>query len=144
MADITQHVTSSPSTTLQRTINTPAAILGTSSRSTLAPGETLQTHSIRHVVSSPTSSIASTPISLTGLESLPTPIRNAEVRAIITNPLRTQGTEKNQRQRQLHLQPQAVSTPRIIVSGNHRIHRSGHSDVTHLVFATDRLLELYM
>jgi hypothetical protein len=41
------------------------------------------------------------------------------------------------------LQPQAVSTPRSIVSGSRTIHRFGHSDMTRLVFATGRLLELY-
>jgi len=31
-----------------------------------------------------------------------------------------------------------------MVSGNHSIHRFGQSDMTHLVFATGRLLEPYM
>ena len=69
---------------------------GTSSRSTPAPGETLQTDSMRRIVSSPASGIASTPTSLSGLENLPTPIPNPEARAIITNPLQTRATEKNQ------------------------------------------------
>jgi len=100
VADITLRVASTQSTTLRRSINTPATTPGTSSCSTPAPGETLQTDSTRHVVSSPASGIASTPTSLSGLENLPTPIHNPEARAIITNPLRTRATEKNQRQRQ--------------------------------------------
>ena len=31
-----------------------------------------------------------------------------------------------------------------MVSGSRSIHQFGHSDMTHLVFATGRLLELYM
>jgi hypothetical protein len=42
------------------------------------------------------------------------------------------------------LQTQAVSTPRSVVYGSHSMHRFGHSDMTRLVFATGRLLELYM
>ena len=38
----------------------------------------------------------------------------------------------------------AVSTPRSVVSGSRSIHRFGHSDMTRLVFATGRHLELYM
>jgi hypothetical protein len=144
VADITQRVASTPSATLRRSINTPTATPVTSSRSTPAPGGTLQTDSTRRVVSSPASGIASTPTPLSGLENLPTPIPNPEARAIITNPLRTRATERNQRQRQWQLQPQAVSTPRSMVSGSRSIHRFGHSDMTRLVFATGRLLELYM
>jgi len=144
IADITQHVASTPSATLRRSIYTPTATPVTSSRSTPAPGGTLQTDSTRRVVSSPASGIASTPTPLSGLENLPTPIPNPEARAIITNPLRTRATERNQRQRLGQLQPQAVSTPRSMVSGSRSIHRFGHSDMTRLVFATGRLLELYM
>jgi len=97
-----------------------------------------------HVVSSPASSIASTPTPLNGLEHLPTPIPNPEARAIITNPLRTRAPDRNQRQRQWQLQPQAVSTPQSMVSGSCSIQRFRHSDMTRLVFATGRLLELYM
>ena len=61
---------------------------------------------MRRVVSSPASVTASTPTPLTGLENLPTPIPNPEARAIITNPLGTRATEKNQRQRQWQLQLQ--------------------------------------
>jgi len=53
-------------------------------------------------------------------------------------------TERNQRQRQCQLQPQAVSTPRSVVSGSRSIHRIGHSDMTFLVFASGTLLEHYM
>jgi hypothetical protein len=144
VADITQRVTSTPSATQRRSIITPTATPGTSSRNTPAPSGTIQTDSTRRVVSSPASGIASTPTPLSGLENLPTPIPNPEARAIITNPLRTRATEKNQRQRQWQLQPQAVSTPRSMVSGSRSIHRFGHSDMTRLVFATGRLLELYM
>jgi hypothetical protein len=89
VADITQRVASTPSTTQRRSIITPTAMLGTSSRNTPAPSGTIQTDSTRHVVSSPASSIASTPTPLSGLENLPTPIPNAEAHTIITNPLRT-------------------------------------------------------
>jgi len=111
VADITQHVTSTPSATQRRSIITPTATPGTSSHNTPAPSGTIQTDSMRHVVSSPASGIASTPTSLSGLENLPTPIPNPEARVIITNPLQTRATENNQRQRQWQLQPQAVSTP---------------------------------
>jgi hypothetical protein len=53
-------------------------------------------------------------------------------------------TDKKQRWRQLQLQPQAVSTRRAIVLGSHNINRFGHSVMQRLVFATARLLELYM
>ena len=129
---------------------------GTSSRNTLTPIGITQTDSMRQIVSSPASGIASTPTALSGLENLPTPtplsglenlpttIPNPEAHAIITNPLRTRATERNQRQRQWQLQLQAISTPRSVVSGSRGIHRFGHSDMTRPVFATGRLLELYM
>jgi hypothetical protein len=84
IADINQHMTSTPSTTQQWSINTPTPTPGTSSHSTPAPGGT----STRRIVSSPASSIVITPTPLQGLENLPTPIPNPEVRPIITNPLR--------------------------------------------------------
>jgi hypothetical protein len=99
---------------------------------------------MRRVVSSPVFGIAITPTPLSGHENLPTPISNPEDQAIITNPLRRQATEKNQRQRQWQLKPQAVSKLQSMVSGNRSIHRFGHLDMTRLVFATGRLLELYM
>jgi len=133
-------MTSTPSDTQRWSINTPTATLVRSSCSTPAPRGT----STRHVVSSPAFGIAITPTPLSGLENLPTPIPNPEARTIITNPLRTRATEKNQRQRQWQLQLQAVSTPRSMVSASHSIHRFGYSDMTSLVFATGRLLELYM
>jgi hypothetical protein len=144
VADITQRVTATPPATQRLSIITPTARPGTSSHNTPAPSETIQTDSTRRIVSCPASGIASTPTPLSGLENLPTPIPNPEARAIITNPLRTRATEKNQRHRQWQLQPQTVSTPRSMVSGSHSIHRFGHSDMTRLVFATGRLLQLYM
>jgi len=140
IADISQRVTSIPSAAQRRSINTPTATPVTSSRSTPAPGGT----ATRHVVSSPAFCIAITPTPLSGLENLPTLIPNPEACTIITNPLRTRATEKNQRQSQWQLQPQAVSTPRSMLSGSRCIHRFGHSDMTRLVFATGRLLGLYM
>jgi len=140
VADINHRVTSTPPATQGWSINTPTTTPGTSSRSTLAPGET----STRRVVSSPTSGIVITPTPLRGLENLPTPILNPAARSIITNPLRTRATEKNQRQIQWQLQPQAVTTPQSMVSGRHSIHRFSHSEMTRLVFATGRLVELYM
>jgi len=139
-ADITQPVTSTPSTTQRWSVNTPTATPGTSSRRTPAPGGT----SLRRVVSSPISGIAITPTALSALQNLPTPIPNAEARMIITNPLRTRTTKKDPRPRQWQSQPQEVSTPRSMVSGSRSIHRFGHSDMTRLVSATGRLLELYM
>src|SRR5882757_5409018 len=145
VADITQRVASTPSTTQRRSIITPTATPGPSSPNTTTPSGTIQTDSMRRVVSNSASGIASsTPTPLSGLENLPTPIPNPEARAIITNPLRTRATEKNQRQRQWKFQPQAVSTPLSMVSGSCSIHRFGHSNMTRLVFATGRLLELYM
>jgi hypothetical protein len=140
IADITQRVTSTPSATQRRSINTPTTTLVTSSGSTPAPRGT----SMHRVVSSPAFSIAITPTPLSGLENLHTPIPNPEACTIITNPLRTRATAKNQRQMQWRLKPQAVSTPRSMVSGSRNIHRLGHSDMMCLVFAMGRLLELYM
>jgi len=140
VADITQGVTSTPSATPRQSIIPPTAMLGTSSRTTPAPGGTSQTDSMHRVVSSLESGIASTLPPLCGLENLPTPIPNPEAHVTITNPLRTQATESNQRQRQ----PQVVSTPPSVVSSSHSIHRFGHSGMTRLVFATGRLLELYV
>jgi len=144
VADITQRVTSTPSATQRRWIITPTATPGTSSRYTPAPSVTIQTESTRRVVSSPASVIASTPTPLGGLETLPTPIPDPETRAIITNPLRTRATEKNQRQREWQLQPQALSTPQSMVYGSRSVHWFGHSDIRRLEFTTGRLLELYM
>jgi len=79
---------------------------------------------------------------LSGLENMPTPIPNPAARVIITNPLLTRATEKNQRQRHSQLQQQAVSTPRWIVTGSRGIHRFSHSDMTRHVFATGGHLEL--
>ena len=144
MADITQRVTSTLSATQRRSINTSTPKPGTSSCNTPAPSGTTQTDSTHRIVSSPASDIASTPTLLSGPENQPTLMSNAEARAIITNPLRTWATDKNQRLRQRHLQLQAVSTPWWVVSGSRSIHQSGHSDMMHLVVAMGRLLDLYM
>jgi len=90
IADINQHVTSTPCATQRRAINTTTTTPVTSSRSTPAPGGT----STRCVVSRPAFGIGITPTPLSGLENLPTPIPNPEARAIITNPLRTWATER--------------------------------------------------
>ena len=137
-------MTSTPYATQQRSIITPTATPGTSSRNTPVLSRTIQTDSMHHVVSSPASGIATTHTPPSGLENQLTPILNPEDRAINTNPQPTRTTEKNQRPRQWQLQPQAVSTPRSLVSGSRSIHRFGHSDMTLLVFAMGRLLELYM
>jgi hypothetical protein len=115
----------------------------TCSRRTPPPGGILQTDSTHRVVSSLESRIASTPTSLCGFGNLPTPIPNPEARPIITNPLMSRATERNQRQRQWQVQPQMVSTPQSVVSSSLSIHRFGHTDVTHHVFTTGRLMDLY-
>ena len=144
IADMTQRVTSTPSATQRRSIITLTATPGSSSQNTPAPTRMIQTDSTRCVESSPASGIASTPTSLSGIDNLPTPIPNPEARVIITYPLGTRATERNRRQRQWQLELQAVSTPQSMVSGSGTIHQFGHSDMTRLVFATGRLLELYM
>jgi hypothetical protein len=144
IAEITQRITSTPSPTQRWSIITPAATPGTSSCNTPAPSGTIQTDSTHRVISSPASGIASTPTPLSGQENLPTPIPNPEARVIITHPLRTRATEKIQRQRQWQLQPQGVSTPRSMVSSSYSIQRFGHSGMMRPVFATGRLLEVYM
>jgi len=104
----------------------------------------LRRSSTRRIVSCPASCIGITPTSLSGLDHWPTPIPDPEAREIITNPLWTWATEQNQSQRQCQLQPQALSTPRSMVSGSRSIHRFGHSDITHLVVTMGRRLELYI
>jgi len=140
IAEINQRVTSTSSATQQQSINTPTTTPGTSSRSIPAPGGS----STRRIVCSFVSGIVITPTPPQGLENLPTPIPNPEARAIITNSLRMRATEENQTQRQWQLQPQAVSTPRSMVSGSRSIDRIDHREMTRLVFATGRLLELSM
>jgi hypothetical protein len=110
--DFIQCMTSTLSATPRRVIVTPTAMPGTSSHNRPAPSGTSQTDSMRHVVCSPASGIASFPTLLSSLENLPIAIHNPQARAIITYPLRRQGTERYQRQRQCQLQPQAVTTPR--------------------------------
>jgi len=104
VADLTQLVTSTPSARMRRSIHPPTTTPGTCSSSTPPPGGPLQRESTRCIAASPASSIGSTPTPLSGYENLPTPIPNPESHVIITNPLRMQATEKNQRQRlwQLH------------------------------------------
>ena len=68
---------------------TPTTTAGTTYRSTPAAAATSQTDSMRRVVSSFASGIASTPTHLHCLVTLPTPIPHPEARATITNPLRT-------------------------------------------------------
>jgi len=99
---------------------------------------------MRHIVCSSTSGIASTPTPLSALQHLPIPIADPEARVIITNHLQTDASDRNQRQRQLQLHPQAVSTLWSVVSGSRSINWFGHWDRTRLQFATGRLLELYM
>jgi len=144
IADITQHVTSTPSATQRGFINTPTAMPGSSSCSTLAPGGTSQTDSKSCNVSCPASGIVISPTHLSSLENLTPPISNPEAGVIMTNPLRMRVTEKNHRHRQWKLQPPVVLTLRTMVSSSHRIDWLGHSDMTPLVFATGGLLELYM
>jgi hypothetical protein len=111
IADIPECVASTPSATQRRAIITPNATLGTCSHNTPGPNRYILTDSTRRVVSCPLAGIASTPTPPSCLENLPTPISNPEAHAIIANPLQTQATEWNQRQRQWQLQTQAVSTP---------------------------------
>ena len=69
IADINHCVTSTPSATQRRSINTPTTTPGTSCHTTPAPRGT----STCRVISSPASGIAITPTPLSGLENLPTP-----------------------------------------------------------------------
>jgi len=133
-----------PSATQRRSIITPTATPGKSSRNTPARRGTSQTHSTCRIVSSPASCIASTHTPLSSFENLSTPIPNPEPRVIITNPLRTRATERNQSQRKWQLQKKEVSTPRSVVSGSRSIHLVGQLTMTRLVFATGRLRELYI
>jgi len=144
IAEITQCLTATLSATQQRSINTPTATAGTCSHNTPAPRGTSETVWKRDIVSSPASSIASTPTPLRGLENLPSAIANPEARTIITNPLRTRATDRDQRQRHGQLQPQAVCTPESVVYGSLSIQQRGHSDMTRLEFAMGSLLEVYM
>ena len=137
---ISQSVTSTPSAPQRQSINTPTATLGTSSCTTPAPRGTSQTDSMPHVVSSPASGIASTPTPLRGLENLPTPDSDPEAHAIISNPLLTRATNRDQRQRWRQLQLQVVSTSRSMVSGSRSIDQFGQSDMIGYAFATGRLM----
>jgi hypothetical protein len=96
VGDFNEWVTSNPSDSRRRWINTPTSTPGTHSCSSPAPGGT----STFRIVSSPTSGIVITPTPLTGLENLPTLIPNPEAHTIITNPLQLGATGKYQRPRQ--------------------------------------------
>jgi len=74
IADITRHLTSTPSETQRQSINTLSGTPGTSSCSTAAPWGTWQTDSMSYIVSSSASGSACTPTPLSGTENLPTPI----------------------------------------------------------------------
>jgi hypothetical protein len=117
---------------------------GRSSCNTAAPSGTSQTDSMHHVISSPAFGTDSTSTLFSDLENLSTPIPNPEAQAIITYQVGTRAAAKNQRWRQKQLHQQPVSTPRLMVSGSHSIQPGGHSDMTRLIFETDRLQELYM
>jgi len=141
MADITQCVTSSPSSTQQRSINTPTATHATSSRSTLLTSGTLTPDSTHRIVSSPASVIVSTPTTLSGLEYLPTPIPNPEAWKIWMNPLQIRAPERNQWQTQWQLQLQAVSTLWSAVSSRSSMQQFDHYGMMQLLFGTGRLME---
>jgi len=142
--DITQCVTSTQFTTQQWSINTPTTMPDTSTCSKPPSAGTSQTDSTHRIVSSPPSSIAITPTPLSSFETLPTPIPNPVACVIISIPPQIWATDRNQRQRQWQLQPQGVSTPQSLDYDSLSIHYFVHSDMTRLVFATGRLLELYM
>jgi len=142
--DITHCVTCTPFSTQWWSIDFPTAMPGRSSRTTPAPRGISQTDSPHPILSSLALSIASTPTPLSGLANLPTHIHNPEACATITNPLRTRATERNHRQRHWQCQLQAVSTPPSVVASSRSIYRFGHWDMTHLEFATGRLLGLYL
>jgi len=112
--------------------------------STTSPRGTSQTDTTCWFVSTPTSDIAGTPSPLSGPEQLPSPIANPEAHAIISNPMQTLATERNQTQRQRQLQSQAVSTPQSVASSSHSMHWFASLDMMRLVVATRRHLELYM
>jgi len=143
-ADLTHNFTSTQSATPQWSIGTPITTLDIRSHSRLAPEGTSQRDSTCRIESSPTSSVASTLTPLSSHANLISLIPDPEDCTIITYPLRTWATEMNQRQREFPLPPQVVSTPQSVVSSSRSIHQFGHSDMTHLLFATCTLLELYM
>ena len=144
MADIIGRVTSTQSPTQPWSLITPTAMPDTSSRNTPALKGISPTDWTLHLVSGLASGIATTPTSLGGLENLPIPIPAPEARATIRNQLRLQATERNHRHRQWQLQPEPLSTPQSVVCGNASNHRFGHSNMTRLVFAMVRLMDLYI
>jgi hypothetical protein len=83
VADINQCVTSTPSTTQQRSLNPLISTVGTSSRITPASGGT----STCHVVFSAKSGIAITATPLSGLQNVPTTNPHAGAHISITNPI---------------------------------------------------------
>jgi hypothetical protein len=134
VSDLTQRMTSTPSATQRQSINTPTTMLGTSSHTPPSPAATSKADWTCCIESSPAPGIRSTATFLSRLENVPTRMSNIEARVIITNPLWTQATDRNLRQRQWHLQPQVVSTPQSVVSGGCSVHRFGHSELTPPVF----------
>jgi len=131
-------LTSTSSTTQRQSINTPTAKPDTCSQSTPAPGGTLQTDSMGHIVSIPAFGIANTPTALSGVYYLPTTIADPAAWTILTHPLRTWAAKCNRRQRQWQLQLQWVVPSRCTIP------RFGHSDMTPLAFAMGNVLQLSM
>ena len=78
-------------------MNAQTSTLGIASRITPEFRGTSLTQSKRNVVPSRASGIAITPTHLSSEANLPTLIPNPEARVIITNPLQTRATERNQR-----------------------------------------------
>jgi len=95
VVDINHLESSTQSTTQPQSMMTPTFMPGTGSRSTPAPGGTSQTAWTGRVVSSLTSSIASTPHPLSGLDNLLTSIPHREAHTTITKPLGTWATDRN-------------------------------------------------
>jgi hypothetical protein len=144
MADRSQHVTSTPPAAPWWSIVTPTMMSCSRSHSMSGSGRTTQTDSTPRIVSSRTSGIASTPTPVRSFQNLSSPIPNPGARMTITNPLRTHATERNQRQWQWQLQPQAVSTPRSVISSGRSIHWCTHWFLMRLVCAMGKLMELWM
>jgi len=142
LAHIKQPVTSTPSATQRQSVYSPTAMPGTSSRNTPGAGGP----STRLAVSSRASGTVVRPTPFTGLEHLPSRIPSPEACMMVTNPLRMTAIENNQwkRQWQWQLQSQVISVLRSMVSGSHSIYQFVHSHMTGLVFATGRLLDLYI
>lgn len=144
IADYTNRVTSIPSAAMWQIIRTLTASPGRSSCRSPDPGAAAIALSTCCVISCPTSVIAIGPTPQIYLEYLPTPIQNPKSHAIITTPVQTWSTDTNLRKRQWQCPLQAEFTPWSKVCGDPSIHWFGPSDVPRLVFATPKLLNLYM